>query len=560
MPNPAMNIVPASASPATEIRHDQTGDPVRAGEVVLLICWLLACGGLMFWRSFHVAYGFDDIGHLHALAAFRSGELTFTTWLFHQHNEHIVPLLRLYFMAGTKLTGLSSAALHVLVFLNYIVGAFACAWICYSLTRSRLGAFLAGTIFAGAGGFAGSIVWQPTDAQFSIAGTPLILAIAILVSPYARKRWADVAVLLLIIVSAMGMGAILVAALSIPFYLVVAKPDTMPAGRRTWMVGLTLLLIAALLLATRWLMALHGVQGPKFAMAGIYYGLFMVLLPPGRFLLTWTPFGDIALPIAVAVSVVGWLVLFLTLRWVPKSLRVLLLALWLGNGLLALLIGISRYNIFTYPDLFSTDRYHYFFLLPLALQAAVVLDHMTLRLLRDASPTRKVAVGGILGCAMLAALVMSHIRLDKNMMWFAIDQFQLDFREAKVLAKIIREESARQNLHLVDGAIRFPGGLNVHLGLSCVIFTQFPKGLPGVQWSLSRTETPSVGWPYRVQPISAADAAVQNRIFDEWSKKINRPPYSCVINGKIQDILPVNSCAEAAKLSPPPIAPPKPFF
>jgi hypothetical protein len=28
----------------------------------------------VFWRSFSVSYGFDDIAHLHALAAYRSGE------------------------------------------------------------------------------------------------------------------------------------------------------------------------------------------------------------------------------------------------------------------------------------------------------------------------------------------------------------------------------------------------------------------------------------------------------------------------------------------------------
>ncbi len=555
-----MKEIPPLASIPTEAQRSRTGSAVRARDVVFLICWLLACGGLVFWRSFHVSYGFDDIAHLHALAALRSGEMSFTTWFFYQHNEHIVPLLRLYFMAATKISGLSSAAMHVMIFLNYALGAFACAWILFSFTRSRLGAFLAGTIYVAAGGFAGSTVWQPTAAQFSVAGTPLILATAIVVSPYARKRWADAAVLLLIVVSAMGMGAMAVTALSIPLYLFLAKPDTIAPARRNLMISLSVLLSAALLLATRWLMYLHSVRAPEFAMQGIYDGLFLVFVTPGRFLLSWTPFLEASLPIQLSAALAGWILLILTLGWVSKPLRVLLIALWAGNGLLALLIGLGRYKIDSYHDLFVTDRYHYFFLLPLTLQAATALDHMTRRFLQGAGPSRKIATSGILGCVMLAALVMSHIQLDKGMFWWVIEQHQLEFREAKVLAKIVRATAARQKLHLEDGTIRFPGDMNLHLGFSCILFTQFPKGLPGVQWSLSSTPSSSVGWPYHVQPIADADAAVQNQIFDEWSKKLNRPPYSCVLGGKIHDVLPVKSCAEAARMSPPPIAPPRPFW
>ena len=554
-----MNPVPTPASTATETQPDQVGAPVSRRDVVILICWLLACGGLVFARGFGTPYSYDDIAHLQALATLRSGEMSFFSWFFLNHNEHIVPLLRLYYMVGTRISGLSSAATHVLIFLNYIVGAFACAWISLSLTRSRLGAFLAGTIFAGAGGCAGSIVWQSTDAQFSVAGTPLILAIAILVSPLARRRWSNVAVLLLIVVSAMGMGGIVVAALSIPLYLFLARPGTMATARRWWMIGLSLSLSGVLLLITSWLMARHGIHGPKFTMAGVRYGLFLVLLTPGRFLMTWTPFEDPALPTAVALSVAGWLLLIASVRWVPKPLRTLLLSLWVGNGLLAVLIGIGRYNIFTYPDLFHTDRYHYFFLLPLALQTAAILDRLTRRLLQKTTPPWRGAVIGALGCAMLAALVMSHIRMGKGILWPTIAEYKTEFREAKVLAKIVRRVAAGQNLHLADGPIRFPGTLDEHLGFSAIIFAQFPKGLPGVVWSLSSIPTASVGWPYRVRPISDADAAVQNQIFDEWSKRINRPPYTCVIGGKVHDVLPVSSCAEAAKMSPPPIAPPKPF-
>ncbi|HEY1730344.1 MAG TPA: hypothetical protein VGG15_01255 [Terriglobales bacterium] len=554
-----MNTVPPSTSAATETRHDQPGSAIRPREVILLMCWLLLCGGLMFWRSFRVPYGFDDIAHLHALAAYRSGEISLTTWLLHNHNEHFLPLVRLYFMAATKISGLSSSAMHVLIFLNYIAGAFACAWIFFSLTRSRLGAFLAGTIYAGAGSFAASTVWQPSCAELTIAGTPFLFAIAILVSPYARRRWTEAAVLVLVLIAALGFGSISVAALAIPLYLFLATPDTLSPARRKRMIVLSGSLVAAILLVTKWLMVTHGTRSLQFAVKGIYDGLFLIFATGGRFLLAWTPFAELGLPIDIAASVVGWAVILLTFRWVPKPLRQLLLALWAGSGLLALLIGMGRWKIATNLDLFATDRYHYIFLIPLALQAAAVLDHITRQLLQGASPRRKGIVSVALGCLLLAALVMNHIRLGTEMYWWVVVQHQQEFREAKVLARIVRATAAAQPLHLAEGPIRFPGTLNEHLGFSAIIFTQFPKGVPGVVWTLSETPTTSVDSPFNVPPISEADAAVQNQIFDEWAKKINRPPYTCVIQGKVQDVVSVSSCAEAAQMWPPPLAPVRPF-
>ncbi len=556
MPGSTANNTPPLPLSATQ--PDQTSTAVRPRDVIVLIGWLLLCAGLVFWRTFHVAYGFDDIAHLHALACLRTGEITFTTWLFHQHNEHIVPMMRLYFMAATRISGLSSWALHVMIFLTYVTGAVACAWIFFSITRSRLGAFLAGTIYAGAGGFCGGVVWQPTVGQFSVAGTPLILAMAILVSPYSRKRWTDAAVLLLIVVASMGMGGAAIAGLAIPLYLALGKPELISAGRRRLMIALTVLLVAAVLLWTRWLMGVHGVHGPTLEFQGIYNGLFLVLSAPGRFLLAWTPFGEIGLRWDVAASVVGLILFAASWRLVPKTLRTLLLALWTADGLLVFLIGTGRIN-FTYADLFSTERYYFFFLLPLALHAAAALEYITRRLLQGASPTRRTAIASALGCLMLAALVMSHVRSQKQMIWWLIDEHQLDFREAKVLAKVVKAKAAEQHLHLADGPIRFPGSRNEHLGFSAIILTQFPKGLPGVVWSLSSTPTASVGWPWNVPPISDADAAVQNQIFDEWSKKIARPPYSCVIGGEVRDVLPVKSCEEAAAMPNPPLAPARPF-
>ena len=45
-----------------------------------------------------------------------------------------------------------------------------------------------------------------------------------------------------------------------------------------------------------------------------------------------------------------------------------------------------------------------------------------------------------------------------------------------MLAKIIRKKAETQHLHLAEGPIRFPAvNIRIGLGLSCIVFTQFPK-------------------------------------------------------------------------------------
>src|SRR5207248_2887165 len=162
---------------------------------------------LVFWQAFSLPYTFDDVDQLQGLATMRSGQISTMSWLFLKHNEHIVPMVRLYFWLGTRISGLDAWALHIMVLLTYVAGAFGSAWIFLSLTRSRFGTFLAGTIYAGAAGFSGSVAWQPAIAPFSLAGTPLIFAMAILVGSRVWKRSSLILVLAMVLLASLGMGS-----------------------------------------------------------------------------------------------------------------------------------------------------------------------------------------------------------------------------------------------------------------------------------------------------------------------------------------------------------------
>ncbi len=558
-------------SSAPESKGGKTATASRGLDLVFLILWLTACSAAVFSRTFALPYAFDDLDHLHAVAALRSGQVSFSTWFFLNHNEHIVPLLRLYFLLATRISGLDAWALQTMLFVTYVAGAVGCAWMFFSVTRSRLGAFLAGTIYATAGGFAGSVVWEAN--QFSIAGTVFIFAMAILVSGFARKRWSIAIALALVVVAAMAMGPIVLVALSIPAYLYLARPESIPARRRNMAIAVSLLLIGSILAATRWLMMRQGLAGKSviwngvnhafhFSSKGLCNGLFLILTIPGRFLLAWLPTGELGLRTDLTASLLGWVLLLVSLRWVAKPMRTLLVSLWIGDCLLTLLIGMGRYRD-TYSNLFVTDRYYFFSLLPLALQTAAVLQMVVARAL-DGSRQRRVAVTAILGVVLIMSLASAHSRLDQSLDWDVLNDHKLAIQQAKVLAQIVKDRAGRQKLHLADGPIRFPGVHKDHISLACVVFTQFPEGLPGITWSFSRiapTNVASVwmnngdGWGVRptwdVPPISDADAAVENQILDDWAQIERRKPYSCMVEGRMQDITSpaITNCVQAAHAS-----------
>ncbi len=157
----------------------------------------------------------------------------------------------------------------------------------------------------------------------------------------------------------------------------------------------------------------------------------------------------------------------------------------------------------------------------------------------------------------------SHVRLDRGVGWDLLNNDKHEFRAARTLAKIIADKSARQKLHLADGPVSFPGVHKNHIALACVVFTQFPHGLPGVTWTFSRTAPTNVGglWfrdaqgryyvgsPWDVPAISEADAAVENQILDEWARVEKRRSLSCMLGGKMQDVADPNltSCADAVQ-------------
>lgn len=551
---PSRELSSTRVSSATQnTDSERNAASVRTAHVLLFALWLIVCVAYVFARSFRLSYSFDDTAQLHALAAYRSGQMSFFSWIFLNHNVHVLPMVRLYFLVGTWISGLYASAIHTMVALTQVAGALACAWVYFSLTRSRLGTFLAGTLYATAGGFAGSAVWFPTAAQFTMSATPLVFAVGILVSPSLAKRWAFPALFVAVVLCAMGMGAGTIAALCLPVYLYLARPASLSSSKRTRVILGLLLLEFCILLLNEWVLATYHIpHAVHFTWRGLWAGLFLIFTSSGRFLLAWVPAGELGMRVDIAASCLAWLLIAGTWRRLAAPMRQLLVALWVGDFLLALLIGLGRFEI-SYLDLFQGERYYTFFLLSFTLWAAAVLEAPIHRALNSfTGQPRKLLIASMV-CALCTLIVMGRVRFDRGTIGYYrvfLVRYEREFKEARMLAKILQRRSSNSDLHLADGLLRFADD-DQHMGLSCIVFTQYPHGLKGIHWTLSRRRSvvPLPAW-YQVPAISPADAAVENAILDEWARVEKQPPYACLIDGKMKDVTGVASCSEAAKILP----------
>jgi len=298
--------------------------------LLALFAWLSCCSVFVFWRAFPLSYALDDMDLLADLATMRSGHIPFYLFLAQPHNEHLVPLVRLLFWGATWVSGIDAWAARIAVVLVHVAGAMACAILTSYVSRNRLAPWLAGTLYAGAGGFAGSVVWEITIATFSIAATLLSFAILAVAGPAGHRKAALIASLALVLASGMGMAAgSVVAATSIPAYILIENPK-LAVSR--WRAILAYLLLAALILVGASLALAHWSVSATLRFSGLLGGGWLILTAPFRFLVAWVSSPDSLFaqsPLHTAAwSVAAWAILLISSYWLERKTRILLLALW----------------------------------------------------------------------------------------------------------------------------------------------------------------------------------------------------------------------------------------
>ncbi len=496
--------------------------------LLALFAWLSCCSVFVFWRAFPLAYALDDMDMLADLATMRAGHIPFYLYLVQPHNEHLVPLLRLLFCGASWVSGIDAWAARIAVVLVHVAGAMACAILTSYVSRNRLAPWLAGTMYAGAAGFAGSVVWEITIGVFSISAMLLSFAILVVAGPSANGRAALIASLALVLASCMGMAAgAVVAATSIPAYIFLANPKL---ALNRWRAILAYLLLAVLILLGSSVALAHWGVSATLRISGLLGGGWLILTAPFRFLVAWIPrpdalFARSPLPTA-ALSVVAWVILLISSYWLEKRTRILLLALWAGDCVFVLLIGLGRPDSTLY-DLFVTDRYYYFFLLPLSIHAAAFAAAWIERLTANGRIARQLAAVAVISM-IAAALVGSREKLDERIPWPIWRLHETAFLRGKALVRLAAARASARHgsreLLLSDGEIPFDGVHKDRIALSTLFFTEFPNGVPGVKWT------------YGEPGIPASDARVENQLFDGWSQAIGIASPVCVVEGVLQEL------------------------
>jgi len=459
--------------------------------LILLVAWLAL---LVFWMvrpTLALPYLSDDFEHGQLIAQIRAGLRPARDLIIVPYQGQTLVLLRLLFWFGTLAGGMNLTWVRLGISAAHVAGAAGCAILCARWTGSKFAGFLAGTLYAGAFGFINEQMWWPSSAIFCLGATFLILAIVAL-DPEAKNPKLALAIsVLMLALAALGLNGILVAALGIPIFL--RRREAIVFGA-----AIAVLLLAALLR--------HEQEQVSLSLRGIELGGWLILTAPLRFFSGFTTFALPGFQTICKLSPLAWLPLLASAWFMSAHYRRVLLAVWTPAILLAILVGMARAD---YPwrfgpgSLYTADRYYYFFLFPLVTQCVLFLSAVKLR--------RFALVALIV--LMAAALTASRARYLANVPRNNFEAASRALTQGRLLAQTIRSSAAAQPLTLTDASIPIDGAHRNSLTLAFVIYSEYPRGMPGVRLTDG--------------PIGARDAAIENSILVRW---MATPP-ACVENG-----------------------------
>ena len=341
---------------------------------------------------------------------------------------------------------------------------------------------------------------------------------AVTAGPFGRRRAALYVSLSLIACSCAGMPG----AVAVPVYILLSRPKTEPGAWRA--IAPYLLFQALILLAIVRILAYWNVSPTMTPrISGLLGGAWIVYTAPFQFLAASTAITEPGVAQAALGSAAAWTAMAVSARWLDGPVRRLLIALWAGYAALALLIGLGRSD-FTCLTILYTDRYYYFFLLPLAIHTAAAGGALAAW-----ARARSRRAGLVAACGMAALIAAgftgSRLKMEAAVPWAAYRFHDDAWMRGRALADLIAARALGPlsgDLILADGRAPFDGVHTGGLELSTLFYTQYPRGLPRVRWTPPR------------QRLADADAALQNRISDAWSQGIGVPSPACVVDGVLQ--------------------------
>ncbi len=424
--------------------------------MALLTAWLALVVLAGAWSTLALPYISDDFEHGQVIAQIRAGlapGLSLITTPFHGQTDVLV---RLLFWFGTLAGGMSLTWVRLGICAAHVAGAVGCAILCTRWTGSKLAGWFAGSLYAGALGFIGEEIWWPSSGIFCLGMTFLIFAMVALDPDAKNPKLALAVSVLMLTLAALGMNGILVAALGIPIFL--RRREAIVFGA-----AVVLLLLVTFLQ--------HDQDQVKLSLRGIELGAWLVFTAPFRFFSAFTP---IALPGFRAIwklAPFAWLALLASAWFVNARYRRVLLIVWTPAVLLALLVGMARAD---YPfrfgpgSLYTADRYYYVFLFPLVTQCVLFLSAIRL-------PRWSTLV------ILAVALIGSRAHYLANVPRGNFEASGRALERGRLLVRAIRSSPSARPLILSDALVPLDGARNNAVTLAFLIYSEYPRGIPGVQ-------------------------------------------------------------------------------
>jgi hypothetical protein len=463
----------------------------------------------VFWPVMAFPYAFDDVDMLNAVGLYRAGLLDGTRLLIGPHNEHVVPLVRMLFLAFSDAFQLDARFFHAFLIGVHALGAWACALLMLPITRGTLPAATTLVAYVAFGASASTAVWYPTASVFMLASVAIWASLA----AYARvsRPWAASVACLCLVVLACTATSSAVPLLLSPIVLAVGSSGR-PVGSRIALVATVLvvgLAVAAVAAASYRYYAGVPLPVPQLTTQRLLVGAGIVLMAPGLLIAGWVP----GLPITpfgvILASMAGWVCLVSALWLSDRRAWCLLAAAWAGPLAMAMVIGVARPNQ-TFASLIATDRYYYPFVAPLAMHVGLLAGAMTRT--REAVPAWRFAAW--LGLAVTVWMSANAMSAATTIPLAILTQHADGWARQIRLAEWIAFE-ARTPLTVSMGQVPIAGMHKEGLTLPALI-------------ALLHPDKP-VSFRYTLNP---SESARLNRVLEQWRANAGlSAPGACVIDG-----------------------------
>ncbi|MEA2235815.1 MAG: hypothetical protein QOC81_539 [Thermoanaerobaculia bacterium] len=356
--------------------------PLSPRYVLTLGALAAAISLTFYFPTFHYSWGNDEIEYINVSAAVIAGTRSLWSALTLAHDEHVVPLFRLLFLAYLKLVGLDATTWRVLVVLCHAWSAVCTGLLAWRYTQSRRAGVAATLAYVVPCGFAGSALWYPSASAAPVAFAALTTAAALL-------AWRDHLRTRRIIAGLAVLAALLCWRSYAPMALLPAIIDEIERrneGARRSIGPFTLFCLAAIIavvVGESSLITIHIESNIKY---GVLRALFLALVSPFHLFFPCVAItaagpgrSTALLGSALGITTIAILAALLAALWRRGVPRLAIVATLTAVPALAvlLLIGLFRYRM-SYAEFYDTDRYFYPLLIPISLLAGAVAASISL--------------------------------------------------------------------------------------------------------------------------------------------------------------------------------------